>query len=272
MLGAIVWSPEGMLLFLPVLLLHEVGHLVAMKMGGYQDIRLVFVPLLGAVVTGRPIRKSPTAQAVVSLAGPLPGILIAALLCYCGLTEVRSLKAAALVLLSVNGFNLLPLPPLDGGVLLQSLILNRNPSLDFWFRCLSISGLTLTSILISNGIPVVLGLLLLPGLKRSFHRIRIHARLSKKSSASDRNFERDSILAAVQEEFPGRVLQDQSAEAWLQHFQDLQTTRRIPWWFHAVVGSILLVSIITTFTTFRSLMTSEQQPQIPTAEPWTHEY
>src|SRR3954470_4748589 len=36
-----------------VLLFHELGHLAAMKVLGYRDVKMFFVPFLGAAVSGK---------------------------------------------------------------------------------------------------------------------------------------------------------------------------------------------------------------------------
>src|SRR4029450_5412665 len=54
---------------------HEFGHFVAMRVLGYRDPRIYFVPFLGAVTTGGlPIEEQRgVRRAIVALAGPVPG-------------------------------------------------------------------------------------------------------------------------------------------------------------------------------------------------------
>ncbi len=58
------------------MLLHEAGHFFAMKVFGYRDVRMFFVPFLGAFVSGSPYTISQRQRTVTLLAGPVPGILV----------------------------------------------------------------------------------------------------------------------------------------------------------------------------------------------------
>lgn len=60
-----------------VLAVHEAGHFIAMKVFGYTDLKVFFIPLVGAAASGRKIDATPTQRALVSLMGPLPGIVLA---------------------------------------------------------------------------------------------------------------------------------------------------------------------------------------------------
>src|SRR5262249_12332862 len=59
------------------IIIHEAGHALAMLTFGYRDIRILFIPLLGAVATGTAREIATWKQAVVLLAGPLPGLIAA---------------------------------------------------------------------------------------------------------------------------------------------------------------------------------------------------
>ena len=51
--GGSAWSWEFVLLAVPVLLFHELGHYVAMRVFGYRNLRMFFIPMFGAAVSGR---------------------------------------------------------------------------------------------------------------------------------------------------------------------------------------------------------------------------
>ena len=131
MVGAAVWSGEFALILLGVLVLHEGGHFLAMRLLGYRNVQMVLLPLLGGVTTGVERDPNGTHRALVSLAGPLPGIALGwALLWWSMSGQAAALFPGAialwlpvsLTLLSLNYLNLLPIPPLDGGHFLQSLV------------------------------------------------------------------------------------------------------------------------------------------------------
>ncbi|MEM9828725.1 MAG: site-2 protease family protein, partial [Planctomycetota bacterium] len=77
-LGALNWDLQFVLLLVPILLVHELGHFIAMRCLGYRDVRMFFIPLLGAAVTGRQYGISGWKKGLVSLAGPLPSIVMGA--------------------------------------------------------------------------------------------------------------------------------------------------------------------------------------------------
>lgn len=48
-----LFAPQSLAILIGVLLFHEGGHLLAMKLFGYQDASVLFLPFLGAVATAR---------------------------------------------------------------------------------------------------------------------------------------------------------------------------------------------------------------------------
>ncbi len=124
---------ENLLLITFVLLLHEGGHFVAMRQVGYRDLGVFFLPLLGAYVSGSKRVVTQRESAIVLLAGPLPGMLLGATLYFLmkngmiastGLLNIN-LKNLMLFLVVLNGLNLLPVYPLDGGQLLNRVFLDE---------------------------------------------------------------------------------------------------------------------------------------------------
>ncbi|HSW05636.1 metalloprotease [Aquabacterium sp.] len=135
---------------LSVLLFHELGHLAAMRWAGYRDLKVFFLPFIGAAVSGRHEHPTARQELVVLFAGPVPGLLlgIAGLL---WLPPDLPLSAwwhsCAVLAVTLNAFNLLPLHPLDGGKIFEILLLGRWPWLAFAGRVLGLAafaGLALT--------------------------------------------------------------------------------------------------------------------------------
>lgn len=147
LLGAKQWDWKFTLWLIPVLLLHEGGHWVAMRIFRYRNMRMFFIPLFGAAVIGRHWNVAGWKKAIVSLAGPLPGIILGcALAIVAFIVKKPWVNELALILLLLNGFNLLPVLPLDGGHVLHVTLFCRNRWLDFIFRCLAVVGLLLLSV------------------------------------------------------------------------------------------------------------------------------
>jgi Zn-dependent protease len=125
-----------------VLILHECGHLLGMWLFGFWDPRVLFIPFVGTASNG-PGEAAPGWQAaVVLLLGPLPGIAVGFALASSDLAattpEVYDLVVA---LVWANALSLLPIGPLDGGRLCQTLLLVRRPGLTGWVRAVTISDL-----------------------------------------------------------------------------------------------------------------------------------
>ncbi len=109
-----------------VLFFHELGHLLAMKLLGYRDVKMFFIPFLGAAVSGKSDSGSAIKNCIVSLMGPLPGIVAGIVLTILfGFVHNFYILKAAQMLLILNAFNLLPFMPLDGGRFVDVLFVNR---------------------------------------------------------------------------------------------------------------------------------------------------
>src|SRR5690606_35831959 len=65
-----------LLVIFGVLLLHEAGHFIAMKYYRYADVKMLFLPFIGALVKGAKQEISQRQSIVILLAGPLPGLLL----------------------------------------------------------------------------------------------------------------------------------------------------------------------------------------------------
>lgn len=128
-----------------VLLFHESGHAVAMRLFGYRDMHMLFVPMLGAVVSGSARELAGWKQAVILLAGPMPGLLlgIAAMFFINTLENTAPLinwQMAAMMAILINLFNLLPITPLDGGQLVELALFRRWPRVRFAFYVISVAA------------------------------------------------------------------------------------------------------------------------------------
>lgn len=168
-------------LLLAVLALHELGHLAAMRWAGYRDLRMVFIPLFGAVASGRHADATPWQRLVVLLAGPVPGMLLggllAALLLAGKLTATPWLLEAVALLVLLNYFNLLPFVPLDGGRVLELLLLEARPRLRGLFAAVGALGIAAVGLWSDSSVALVLAALLAIGLPGQLRQARLLARL-----------------------------------------------------------------------------------------------
>ena len=102
--------------FVALLFVHETGHYIQLRREGVRSGRMIFVPLLGAVISARSFGGSALAEARVGLAGPILGSLGALLVAIAAIVfDSDMLQALAFTGFFLNLFNLLPVVPLDGG-------------------------------------------------------------------------------------------------------------------------------------------------------------
>lgn len=126
-------------ILLLVLLLHELGHFTAMKQFGYKNVNMFFVPLFGAFVSGENEEASEGESVITILAGPVPGILVGLVLLYLEFAQgMTSLHMLPEVFLSLNILNLLPILPMDGGRLIETLFTRGKAVLENVFLFLSV--------------------------------------------------------------------------------------------------------------------------------------
>ncbi len=102
--------------FVGLLFVHEMGHYIQLRREGVKPSGMIFIPLLGAVVSARSFGGSALAEARVGLAGPILGSVGALAVAGAAvLTDSDMLQALAFTGFFLNLFNLLPVVPLDGG-------------------------------------------------------------------------------------------------------------------------------------------------------------
>src|ERR1700735_3307936 len=108
-----VWFAAG---FVVLLLVHELGHVIALRREGIKASAPMFIPFLGAVISARSLGDNASAEARVGLAGPILGTIGSAVcIVIWQITGHDFWRALAFTGLFLNLFNLLPVVPLDGG-------------------------------------------------------------------------------------------------------------------------------------------------------------
>ncbi len=99
-----------------LIFVHEMGHVLILRRYGVKATAPIFIPFLGAFIGMRQLPKDAVMEAYVGLGGPVLGTLGA--VAAWGVYQVSHQPLwLALTYLGVllNLFNLLPVPPLDGG-------------------------------------------------------------------------------------------------------------------------------------------------------------
>src|SRR5262245_12391836 len=126
-------SGLALLILVSVLVFHEAGHYAGMRLFGYRDIRMFFIPFFGAAVAGKRGDVAAWKEGVVLLLGPVPGIVLGAVIGFSA-TPAGGLRELSLMLVAVNLFNLLPIGGLDGARLLELVIFSRRRWLEIAFQ------------------------------------------------------------------------------------------------------------------------------------------
>jgi hypothetical protein len=119
-----------------------------MRVFGYRDVKMFFIPFFGAAVSGKRGDVAAWKQGIVLLLGPVPGIALGFAI---GL-EARGglssdMREVALTLVAVNLFNLLPIAGLDGARLLQLVLFSRRRWLEIAFQ--TFAGLAAAALALS---------------------------------------------------------------------------------------------------------------------------
>jgi Zn-dependent protease len=102
--------------FVILLLVHELGHVLASRVMGIRTSALLFIPFIGAVVRLASPPASIKSEANIALGGPALGTL-SALVCLAVYfwTDGILMLALSYTACLINLFNLIPCAPFDGG-------------------------------------------------------------------------------------------------------------------------------------------------------------
>ena len=168
------WSEAAMLI--AVILIHEFGHVIAMRWLGIPVKGIYFVPFFGGVAVGAGSYRSEGERGLVAIMGPGFSIATTALFAILAnqggdaVTPNLALMSAA-----VNGFNLLPVFPLDGGHVVQALLSRFGARVTSAFQRLTlIAGIALALAIRSYTLAILL-MMLAPAIfsKRNANRISL---------------------------------------------------------------------------------------------------
>ena len=113
---AIFWGWKFAVGFVLLMFVHELGHVIALRLQGVKASAPMFIPFFGAFVNIEGEQRSVSQEAVSALAGPIAGLLGAGAVF--GVAESLNsnfLRALAYTAFLLNLFNLFPVLPLDGG-------------------------------------------------------------------------------------------------------------------------------------------------------------
>jgi Zn-dependent protease len=177
-IGMLTYGALSIIFLLIVLGIHELGHYYAMKTLGYTNVTIFFVPLGGAVMFGSGYTVSAGRKALISLAGPIPGIVIGIpVAIIAARTGIEFLHNLAVTFFILNAFNLLPFFPLDGGAFLYHILFYRSRVAEILYKFLAGGALIALGIAIKFWFLPVIGLLTLISIPSSIKKSKIADKL-----------------------------------------------------------------------------------------------
>ena len=119
---AMFWGWSFAAGFVGLIFIHEMGHVLALRMQGVKSSAPMFIPFVGAYIAMKELPKNAFAEAIAAAGGPLLGTLGAIGCAGAGLATGNpfwfALASSGFLL---NLFNLLPMSPLDGGRIIGAI-------------------------------------------------------------------------------------------------------------------------------------------------------
>jgi len=134
-----MFSWQFSIIILVQLLIHEYGHIWAMKRVGLETKGIYFIPFVGGAAVASEDFKSRYDEVYVAIMGPIFGFACAFfMMIIYWFNEEPMYAAAASWMAMVNIFNLLPLNPLDGGRIMKSIAFSIRSWLGYAFMAVGI--------------------------------------------------------------------------------------------------------------------------------------
>ena len=160
-----------------VLFIHEIGHFVFMKFFKYENVRMLFIPLMGAFVQGSKEKYSQKESFYVIAAGPFPGIWIGSiLLVFASVYQQEWMLELSFLFLFLNVINLFPIDPLDGGQLFKLYVNKKRDLFLMMFALFSSMLMIFVGWMIDSYIILAFGFLMgfkVRGFQRNHHLRKI---------------------------------------------------------------------------------------------------
>ena len=179
--GAWLWGIAAALVMVAVIAFHEAGHWLAMRLAGFRDVHVFFVPGMGAATSGEKNDASPLTHLAVFLAGPVPGLLLAlGAFTWMMLGQAddgawwhATLNTVIFSAFVLNMLNLLPLMPLDGGRVIDLFVMGRFPWIRFIFALISGAALLWMGLQSDDKVLSGLGIIMLMALPHHFRMAKL---------------------------------------------------------------------------------------------------
>ena len=141
-----------------VLFFHEIGHFLFMKKFKYENVRMLFIPLMGAFVQGSKEKYSQRESLLVVLAGPIPGVVVGCItIVIASHYQLQWALTLSFIFLFLNTINLLPIDPLDGGQLFKLLVHRQRDFFMMLFALGSSLLMIIVGLLLNDWLVIIFG-------------------------------------------------------------------------------------------------------------------
>lgn len=194
----ISFSMNTVMVFIAAIFVHELGHVLGMRLFKYKDVQVLFLPFIGAATLGSEREATALQRVIVYLLGPAPGIFIGT--CCVLLHQaynVEFLNEFGLFLLILNYINLLPIIPLDGGRVFELILFSRISFLKNAFLISSMVILAIAGLSMNEPILLIIPLFLFIGLRSQILQNRGLSRLNKKIKAENLEVRDEIIIPTI---------------------------------------------------------------------------
>lgn len=154
-----------------VLVIHELGHYIIMRIYGAKAQGMFFLALIGVRSKNLKNSDSLKQQTFINLMGPVPGLIIGSLLfIYVMFNEPNIyLIELSLLFFGINLINLIPIDPFDGGRIVAGFFFSKNDQLKMGFTLVSSLTILIAGVFLNFWPLIIFGFLM--GLKvRSFQK------------------------------------------------------------------------------------------------------
>jgi len=183
------WDLKYIFVLIGIIFIHEIGHYIAMRIFKYKDLGIFFIPLVGALATGEKEDISQRQKIIISLAGPLPGLIIGSVLEIIGLKNSNEvLTQTADIFIFLNLFNLLPIMPLDGGQIIKNLFFQSNEKINIVFIWLSIALIGFIALNTQSYVLLIVPLFLFLQIKNQSQINKVRKTVNEKGICTNKNF------------------------------------------------------------------------------------
>ena len=176
-------------LLIGILFVHELGHLMAMKLYKYSNTSIFFLPFFGAAVLGHKDNVTITQRVIVLLSGAVPSIILGLFLILIIPEHLYTITNSSLIvnwIIGINCLNLLPVFPLDGGKIINLLLFSLHPYGEVTYKIFTVIFLLVTTILLKEPILLSITILLIISIPQNWKIARILNHLPSSTKSEDK--------------------------------------------------------------------------------------